>query len=42
VVEVEGGAGFVVSELFEEDGGLIVFVEGAGGAVSGKPGVEAG
>ena len=40
--EVEDGAGLVVGELFEEDGGLVVFVEDACGAVSGEPGVEAG
>jgi hypothetical protein len=42
MVEVEDGAGLVVSELFEEDGGFMVFVEDAGGAVSGEPWVEAG
>jgi hypothetical protein len=31
VVGVEDGAGFVVGELFEEDGGFVVFVEDAGG-----------
>jgi hypothetical protein len=29
--EVEDGAGLVVCELFEEDGGFVVFVEDAGG-----------
>jgi hypothetical protein len=42
VFEVEDGAGLVVGELFEEDGGFMVFVEDAGSAVSGEPGVEAG
>jgi hypothetical protein len=42
VVEVEDRAGFVVGKLFEEDGGFIVLVEDAGGAVAGEPGVEAG
>ena len=42
VVGVEDGAGFVVGELFEEDGGFVVFVEDAGGEVAGEPGVEAG
>jgi len=42
VFEVEDGARLVVGELFEEDGGFVVFVEDAGGAVSGEPGVEAG
>ena len=41
VVEVENWAGLVVGELFEEDGGFVVFVEDASGAFSGKPGVEA-
>ena len=40
--QVEHGAGFVVGELFEEDGGFVVFVEDAAGAVAGEPGVEAG
>ena len=40
--EVEDGAGLVVGELFEEDGGFVIFVEDAGGAVAGEPGVEAG
>ncbi len=39
---VEDGAGLVVGELFEEDGGFVVFVEDAGGEVAGEPGVEAG
>ena len=42
VVEIEDGAGLVVGELFEEDGGFVVFVKGASGTVAGKPGVEAG
>ena len=42
VIEVEDGAGFVVGELFEEDGGFVVFAEDAGGEVAGEPGVEAG
>ncbi len=42
VVEVEDGAGFVVGELFEEDGRFVVFGEDAGGEVAGEPGVEAG
>ena len=42
VVQVEYGAGFVVGELFEEDGGFVVFVEDAGGEVAGEPWVEAG
>lgn len=41
VFEVERGAGFVVGELFEEDGGFVVFVEDAGGDVAGEPGIEA-
>src|SRR5271156_5287130 len=40
--EVEDGAGFVVGELFEEDGGFVVFVEDSGGEVAGEPWVEAG
>ena len=40
--EVEDRAGLVVGELFEEDGGFVVFVKGASGTVAGKPGVEAG
>jgi hypothetical protein len=40
--EVEDGAGLVVGELFEEDGGFIVFVENARGAVAWEPGIEAG
>jgi hypothetical protein len=40
--EVEYGAGLVVGELFEEDGGFIVLVENAGGSVSGKPWIEPG
>ena len=40
--EVEDGAGFVVGELFEKDGGFVVFVEDACGEVAGEPGVEAG
>jgi hypothetical protein len=39
--EVEDGAGLVVGEFFEEDGGFVVFVEDAGGEVAGKPWVEA-
>jgi hypothetical protein len=39
---VEDGTRFVVSELFEEDGGFVVFVEDAGGAVAGEPRVESG
>ncbi len=39
---IEDGAGLVVGELFEEDGGFVVFVEDAGGEVAGEPGVEAG
>ena len=39
--EVEDGAGLVVGELFEEDGGFVVFVEDAGGEVAGEPWVEA-
>ncbi len=42
VAGVEDGTGFVVGELFEEDGGFVIFVEDAGGTVAGKPGVEAG
>jgi hypothetical protein len=42
VVEVEGGAGFVVGELFEEDGGFVVLVENASGEVAWEPWVEAG
>ena len=30
-LEVEDGAGFVVGELFEDDGGFVIFVEDAGG-----------
>jgi len=41
VVKIEDGTGFVVGELFEEDGGFVVFVEDAGGSVAGEPGVEA-
>jgi hypothetical protein len=41
-VEVEDGAGLVVGELFEEDGGFVALVEDAGGAVAGEPGVESG
>jgi hypothetical protein len=37
--EVEDGAGLVIGELFEEDGGFVVFVEDAGGEVAGEPGV---
>jgi hypothetical protein len=40
--EVENGARLVVGELFEEDGGFVVFVEDAGGEVAGEPWVEAG
>jgi hypothetical protein len=40
--KVEDGAGFVVGELFEEDGSFIVFVENARGAVAWEPGIEAG
>jgi hypothetical protein len=39
---VEDGAGLVVGELFEEDGGFVVLTEDAGGEVAGEPGVEAG
>jgi hypothetical protein len=39
---VEDGAGLVVGELFEEDGGFVVFVEDASGAVAGEPWVETG
>jgi hypothetical protein len=39
--EVEDGAGLVVGELFEEDGGFMVFVEDTGGEVAGEPGIEA-
>ena len=39
---VEDGAGLVVGELFEEDGGFVVFGEDAGGEIAGEPGVEAG
>jgi hypothetical protein len=42
VVEVEDGAGLVVGELFEEDGGFMIFVKDAGGAVAWEPGIEAG
>jgi hypothetical protein len=42
VFEVEDRAGLVVGELFEEDGGFVVFVEDAGGEVAGEPWVEAG
>jgi len=42
VFDVENRAGFVVGEFLEEDGGFVVFVEDAGGAVAGEPGVEAG
>jgi hypothetical protein len=42
VFEVENGAGFVVGELFEEDGRFVVFVEDAGSEVAGEPWVEAG
>ena len=38
-VQVEDGAGLVVGELFEEDGGFVVFVEDAGDEVAGEPGV---
>ena len=41
MVEIEDGAGFVIGELFEEDGGFMVLVEDAGGAVAGEPWVEA-
>jgi hypothetical protein len=40
--EIEDRAGLVVGELLEEDGGFVVFVEDAGGAVAGEPGVETG
>ena len=40
--EVENGAGLVVGELFEEDGGFIAFVKDARGAVAWEPGIEAG
>jgi hypothetical protein len=39
---VEDGAGFVVGELFEEDGLVVVLGEDAGGDVAGEPGIEAG
>jgi hypothetical protein len=42
VAGVERGAGFVVGELFEEDGLFVIFGEDAGGGVAGKPRVEAG
>jgi hypothetical protein len=42
VDEVEYGAGLVVGELFEEDGGFMVFVKDARGAVAWEPGIEAG
>lgn len=42
VIEIEHGAGLVVSELFEEDSGFVVLVEDAGVSVAGEPGVEAG
>ena len=31
VLRIEDGAGLVIGELFEEDGGFVVFVEDAGG-----------
>lgn len=42
VFEVKHGTGLIVGELFEEDGGFVVFVEDAGVAVAGEPGVETG
>jgi len=42
VIEVEGGAGLVIGEFFEEDGCFIVLVEDASGQVAREPGVEAG
>jgi hypothetical protein len=42
VVEIEHRAWLVVGELFEKDGGFVVFVEDAGVQVAGKPRVEAG
>jgi hypothetical protein len=42
VFEVEDGAGFVVGELFKEDGGFVVFVEDAGDEVAWEPRVETG
>jgi hypothetical protein len=40
--KIEHRAGLVVGELFEEDGGFVIFVEDAGGAVAGEPRVETG
>src|SRR5258707_535043 len=34
VLDPDHGAGLVVGELFEEDGGFVLFVEDAGGAVA--------
>jgi hypothetical protein len=42
VFEIEDRTGLVIGELFEEDGGFIVFVENARSAVAWEPGVEAG
>jgi hypothetical protein len=39
---IEDGAGLVVGELFEEDGGFVVLVEDAGGEVAREPAIEAG
>ena len=39
--EIENGTGFVVGELFEEFGGLLILVEGAGRSVAREPRVEA-
>jgi hypothetical protein len=41
-IEVEDGAGLVVGELFEEDGGFVVLVENAGSDVAGEPWIETG
>jgi hypothetical protein len=38
---VKHGTGLVVGELFEEDGGLVVLVEDAGGGIAGEPRVKA-
>ena len=42
VVEVERGAGLVVSELFEENILFVVWGQYAGAAIAGKPRIEAG
>ena len=39
--KIEDRAGFVVGELFEEDGGFVVFAEDSSVQVAGEPGVEA-